>query len=320
MSTFRHAVTGIILVSMIPVLAPTAAKAFGTITFLGQNAEHEKITRLGLAGLDFGPESMDNIAGKSGTFGAVGSPDNPIRGLISRPEAHCDGGDYLAIPGYRQSKVDAQARLQECQDWIAKNMALAISQAARLLDENGDINDDEIIKGTTCTFDGKPKLAKCDVLEAIGTVIHASQDFYSHTNWSDAASPAPGTPKNPPGLGRSAPSQWVHTGSGVDFPDGLISGCFNGIPEFAHCRNRVRHQDLNKDKGAIDVETGAIGPGKTARAKGNDNFKRAVDVAIADTRIQWGLLEDGLLAAYGPASSALMICALKQDDPAKTCP
>lgn len=304
------------------VISPLSAHSFGTITFLGQDAEHEKITRLGLSGLGFEPESMDNIAGKSGTFGAVGSPDNPIRGLMSRHEAHCDGGDYLAIPGYRQSKGDAQATLEQCQTWIADNMQLAVTQAARLLDEGGDIKDSEIPKGETCTFDGKPKLAKCDVLEAIGTVMHASQDFYSHTNWSDEASlsPAPGTPKNPPGLGNKAPSQWVHTGSGVDFPEGLISGCFNGIPEFAFCHGRVRHQSINKDKGEIDVVTGAIGAGKTARAKGNTNFKRAVDAAVADTKIQWELLEAGLLETYGPASSALMICALKQDDPAETCP
>jgi hypothetical protein len=151
-------------------------------------------------------------------------------------------------------------------------------------------------------------------------VMHASQDFYAHSNWSDVESPVPGTVGNPPGLGNTAPAQWVHAGSDVGFPEGLISGCFDGIPEFAFCVGRVRHQVLNKDTGPIDVETGAIGEGQTKRARGNDNFKRAVDVAVADTKIQWKLLEAGLLEAYGPASSALMICALKWDDPAETCP
>ncbi len=53
------------------------AQAFGTIRSLGQNAEHERITRNGLASFGFGPDSLSEIAGKNGTWGAVGAPTTP---------------------------------------------------------------------------------------------------------------------------------------------------------------------------------------------------------------------------------------------------
>ena len=63
--------------------AAPAAQAFGTINGLGQNAEHEKITRLALrcggslSDRDcFGPRTLDVLAGKRGTFGMVGGPDS----------------------------------------------------------------------------------------------------------------------------------------------------------------------------------------------------------------------------------------------------
>ena len=60
-------------------LTAWSAQAFGTANLLGQNAEHEKITRLALAGQGFERKSLDELAGKGGTFGAVGAPDNPAR-------------------------------------------------------------------------------------------------------------------------------------------------------------------------------------------------------------------------------------------------
>jgi hypothetical protein len=33
---------------------------------------------------------LDQLAGKNNTFGAVGAPDNPLRGLMSEKAAHCD--------------------------------------------------------------------------------------------------------------------------------------------------------------------------------------------------------------------------------------
>lgn len=73
-------------------LTPGAA-GFGTLNKLGQNAEHEHITRAALG--DFDPRTLNEIAGATGSFGAVGAPDNPVRGLLFSSEAHCDNGDYL---------------------------------------------------------------------------------------------------------------------------------------------------------------------------------------------------------------------------------
>jgi hypothetical protein len=65
----------------------------------------------------------------------------------------------------------------------------------------------------------------------------------------------------------------------------LISGCF-GIPEKSSCtyggdKLRAMHEYLNKDKGKIDPQ---IGKGTTERGEVNDNFKRSVEAAIADSR------------------------------------
>ena len=83
------------------LMGPLPALAFGTINGLGQNAEHERITRQGLASFRLGALTLDELAGKKGTFGAVGAPDRPDRGLMSVSAAHCDNGDWLESPGYQ---------------------------------------------------------------------------------------------------------------------------------------------------------------------------------------------------------------------------
>ena len=89
----------ILLAGVLAILCiPGLAAAFGTVYLLGQNGEHERITRAGLAGYGFGLATMDQIAGRRGSFGAVGAPDNPVRGLMSLKAAHCDGADTLPPP------------------------------------------------------------------------------------------------------------------------------------------------------------------------------------------------------------------------------
>lgn len=59
------------------LLLPSSVLSFGTITGSGQNAEHERITRAAFAcaqgaksnGECFEPVSLDNLAGRQGTFG-----------------------------------------------------------------------------------------------------------------------------------------------------------------------------------------------------------------------------------------------------------
>ncbi|MFD0634578.1 hypothetical protein ACFQ9X_26585 [Catenulispora yoronensis] len=59
----------------------------------------------------FEPRSMDQLAGHSGTFGAVGSPDLDE---FNDPTAHCDNADYLNVAGYPQSRATATANLMAC--------------------------------------------------------------------------------------------------------------------------------------------------------------------------------------------------------------
>lgn len=90
---------------------------FGTIRGAGQNAEHERITRQGLT-LNgsplLEPETLNELAGQDGSWGAVGAPDNPGRGLMSSERNHCDGADWYDEPDYPQTKAQARAALESC--------------------------------------------------------------------------------------------------------------------------------------------------------------------------------------------------------------
>lgn len=295
------------------------AGGFGTVRFMGQDAEHERITRRALGctaggAACFAPASLDEIAGKKGTWGGVGNPDDPRAGLMSSTDAHCDSGDHLDVPGYPQSAAAARAKLEGCRAWMVANMDKAVTEAATLLDARG-----AVIAGETkldCAFGKGVTGAKCRTLQAFGTVLHASQDFYSHSNWTDRPRPGATGTGNPPGLGNTAPAAWIALRGQTPFPAGLISGCYEGYPERFYCKGRVKHDVLNKDTGVIDP---TIGVGSTGRGGVNGNFKRAVEAAVADSRDKWALLQQRLEGRYGQAKAGRMICALTQDAPAKAC-
>lgn len=313
-----------------------SATAFGTISTLGQNREHEKITRAALScrlapGLIncFEPQSIGELAGGSGTFGAVGAPDRPGRGLISDPKAHCDDGDVVPVAGYPAPKL--RDALFLCKRGMLINMLSAKVSARDLLNpDRRSINDAEIPTWFSCNYDGAPGRAKCEVLEFLGLTLHASQDFYSHTNWSDeVSSGTPGSVTNPIALGNVGRAPWLDLRSGnrTPPPTDLFSGCFVSLPEWVYCRDgppghpRVRHSVLNKDKGEITLATGSvtIRGGSTPRAAGNSNFERAVNAAIQDTRDKWEHLQEMLIHTYGPVEAALMICAITHDNPVRSC-
>jgi hypothetical protein len=296
-------------------LMGSRADAFGTINALGQSAEHERITRLALAAFGLGPSTMSEIAGRSGTFGAVGAPDRPDRGLLTTKAAHCDEGDFLPVPGYPHARADAVASLGSCRDWINQQLQTAVREAAALLDDRGSIEESQIPTFISCTYNGRHGRAKCNVLEALGLTFHAAQDFYSHTNWTDRADNGPTGLTNPPGLGNTGRSPWLDPRRKTEFPDGLLSGCFKGIPEKLFCKDRVRHETVNKDTGSIDVASGTIGQGRTPRGRVNGNFARAVRAAIEDTRDKWSYFEARVLATYGKQKGARIVCAIRRDDP-----
>ena len=297
------------------VLAGGTALAFGTVHGAGQNAEHERITRHALEN-EFGPRTLDQLAGARGSFGAVGAPDNPTRGLLFQSSAHCDNGDHLDAPAYPRGAAEARAMLESCRDWMRRQLDAAVADAAALLNR-GKVSSAAVSMSFGCGFTGGKGRAKCNVLEDLGLLLHTAQDFYAHTNWADVRDPdEPAGIANPEGLGNAQPAPWIALRGDVPFPRGLISGCFAGEPERAFCRGHVRHADLNKDTGTIDPQ---IGTGTTPRGAFQGTFRSAVEAAIADSRDKWALFKARLVARYGAHDGALMACAVSHDDPAKDC-
>jgi hypothetical protein len=268
----------------------------------------------------FEPQTLVELAGEHRNFGAVGIPD---RGeFVPENKAHCDSGDYLDIPGYPQSRADAEAALVSCRTFMLAKLDEAVRDAARLA-RVGILDKSQL--AMPCLFVGQIKgRAKCNVIEDFGILLHTAQDFYSHSNWVDEADPAlPVSSGNPPGLHNAMRAPWLDLRrSDVPFPSGLITGCFENVPEKTHCNYgpgklpRVKHQVVNKDEGTIDP---VLGAGTTIRGRIADNFARAVNAAIDDTHDKWATLKERLLAAYGSQDGALMVCAIAHDDPMHDC-
>lgn len=338
--------------------AAPSALGFGTVWdpqgFFGSRTEHERITRVALAcpagvpsdGRCFEPASLDQVAGQtfipgvSGTFGAVGAPDTDD---VFTAAAHCDGADFLddkyvdspagdrpefaGDPRPRQVATDA---LRACHRFLRARARQGIAGAAALVDEAGRIPAQEVDINPSCTFTLEfSGDAKCNAIEGFGRALHGTQDFYSHSNWTDVQPTGRIGIKNPPGLNLPAPAPMTNLRLlrlppvGRDLRD-LATGCF-GI-----CRGRIKHGTLNKDLGLIEVlgplrwSTSKVGTarGKIER-KGMTNFHRAVRGAIRDTRDQWEAFRNELMAEYAPKRGAkaaqLMICAMTRDDPVRDC-
>lgn len=305
--------------------AAEPALAFGTVRGLGQNAEHERITRHALAcGLTGGGNdclqsaTLKELAGGDNDFGAIGIPD---RGdLITKNVAHCDSGDYLDVPGYPRTREQANNALYACRAWMHEKFDEAVADAAKLVDAGGALRPDQL--RIPCLFVGQIKgKAKCNVIEDLGILLHASEDFYSHSNWADVADAAqPIGAENPPGLGKSGRAAFIDLRHDNPFPAGLITGCYEKPPEASHCNygggHRIKHAVVNKDTGTIDP---IIGAGTTPRGMHDDNFAHAVAAAIDDTQDKWLAFRQQLVAAYGSKTGALMACAIAHDDPVADC-
>jgi Ca2+-binding RTX toxin-like protein len=325
---------GALVASVVTLLMlPASAGAFGTINGLGQSAEHERMTRAALAcpaGMKsddscFEPATIDQLAGRSGTFGAVGQPDIPPP---EGPESHCDDADYLDAGSYPISRAAATATLESCITHLQAQFTESWSRARRILFDSRDVIDPpQVSLSPDCVFAGNGgQRAKCDVLYFLGRALHGVQDFYAHSNWSDEAAPGATDRDNPPGLNRSSLPPFLdlrHIIAVLSVPRDLSTGCFN-IEELSggsvfSCRRRVRHLILNKDKGQIDPVSGATSAPTTQRGLVGSNFAKAVAGAIADTRRQWADLRSQILSAYGPRRGGLMVCAVTHDDPVKDC-
>jgi hypothetical protein len=310
------------LVAVALATLASSAGAFGTISSLGQNAEHGRITRLALgcrsaaSDVCLQPQSLAAMIGKDGDRGAVSVPD--LSRMTFQASAHCDNGDWLATPGYAHTQAEARAALEACQAWMSTSLDGAVAAAGGLVGADGKLLPSAL--SADCRLKASDG-AKCQVVGKLGLLLHASQDFYSHTNWADRADPSrPIGPENPPGLGHSEPSPYIALRGESAFPDGLMSGCFTAVPERAFCNagsgGRVKHAFLNKDEGTIEP---VLGAGKTERGKVEGNFARAITAAIADTRDKWALFEERLSARYGAERGARMACAISHDAPMRDC-
>jgi hypothetical protein len=316
--------------------AAVPAAAFGTYnspTIMGQQAEHERITRV-LVSDGFEPRTLDLLAGTAGKLGAVGAPDDavdsslvPGKGL-GPGEKHCDNGDYLDVAGYPQSRDAAAAQLTTCFGYYEQLLDRAVEAAGAIVDDAGTVDVKEGT-ATSCSFPyslGKrDKTAKCEVLNRLGRALHLSEDFWSHTNWADFADPGqPISIKNPPGLGRiDVPAGLRYPGGGsAGVPDGLISGCDDSVPVLGaiECKGRVTHSVLAKDNGNINPGScaGASPTSKYARAQvtspyGQQNFSLAVCGAMVQTQQTWRDLRDAIVATYGDERGGAIVSILTSD-------
>ena len=347
MRSFLGPFSGLLILAL-----ASQAGAFGTASVLGQNREHERITRHALACDDpsalgatdcFQPLSLDQLAGKSGTFGAVGHPDDPTTLQRTTASSHCDNGDYLdpkfnGGKTYLQTETAANNALRACRQVMFNNMQAAVNDAAAMLNASDTPVKSLARIKNDCDF-GPLRIfiissqEKCALLQDFGAVLHATEDFYAHSNFVDVADPGqPISLTNPPGLSNIGPSDWLDlskTNAQADsaFPPGVITGCYTALTvEGKGCPDHVAHLNLNKDEGAIDdaqgaLQLGLVGVtprGKIMSATGS-NFDRAVSAAIADAQRQWATLRALMITKYGRAKAATMICAITHDDPASAC-
>ncbi|MFH8411178.1 hypothetical protein ACH4FX_41375 [Streptomyces sp. NPDC018019] len=334
------AVLGVFAGAVLALLSVApSAEAFGTVP----GREHSSITRAALGcpqsgtGRDycFDPRSLTVLAGGGGPvdnpdfWGAVGWPDNLVKpGGADGPEAHCDNADYLDPShnggrAYPLTRDQATSALLACVRHARQGFTSAIDSAADLLDVNNRLK-------TGPEFDR----AKRAVLYNWGRLLHAVQDFYSHSNWADA--PAPNLPlgtANPPGLNMPRPAQLFNflapEPSPASVPRDLTTGCYYLDPDHPNrCQGHVRHgaplngedTGLNKDGGKIDPRTGQTSEPSTYRGQTGRNFDQAVRAAITDTRLQWVDLRQGLENRYAkPGQAWLMACALLRDAPHTEC-
>jgi hypothetical protein len=175
-----------VVVALASATLVVSAYAFGTIRGIGQDAQHEKITRGALScrpgqvapnipGRCFQPKTMDQLAGTSnpnlpafsitkpttwiagfsnllhgGTFGAVGAPD--LEGFFGTVQ-HCLGGDWLRLEGhpYPQTRAQANAALTACHAYLRQNFERGLALANQLVDTTGKI-DPQAVSISACNF------------------------------------------------------------------------------------------------------------------------------------------------------------------------
>ncbi|MFE0200812.1 hypothetical protein ACFW0I_34430 [[Kitasatospora] papulosa] len=335
---FRLAAASLVASACLTVFAIPPAQAepdpindFGTINSAGQQAEHEMITRRALycetgvsdpASTCFEPASLNAVAGTLGYGGAVAIPD--LSTEVAIPAAHCDNADYLSLPGdpayaYPQTRAAATEELLSCINRMQANHDKSVATAGVLVSTSLDHADNSSVNCHGVTL----SKYKCRALDDFGRVLHAAQDFYSHSNYTDITdTSSPIGIQNPPGLNGVAPAPflnlaWKDSSPASLIPEDLTTGCFD-----IGCSKRITHKTLNKDKGSIEAppSTGIHSPlTPRGNANGGMNFTRAVEGAITETKTQWGYVKASLVNKYGVDRGTMIACHLTHDEPANSC-
>lgn len=265
---------------------------------------------------------------------------------------HCLDADYLApgpgsgVTSYPRTRAQANGKLSECVGYYQRMLKRAVGAAKDLVRENSgvlEINprqadsvDDRMIK----PYDGNPpgclrfetdgwmNTAKCKVLRDVGLALHTAQDFWTHTNWGDAANfRHPLGVGNPQGMRKAEPPAFLGFPAPAEyaFPDELISGCDDRLGD---CVGRVKaRESLNKDdpgeaKERVSRTYRYVGP-KRGPAVGRNldptNAFLAIDGGLDQTRSTWTAFVDRLEAVYGTDKSDLMVKALTEETPWTAC-
>lgn len=286
-------------------LGPLPARAFDPFPVEGGPGEHRRILDVALGCPAGDGAHCWTVAARDRLEPALRRPD--ITAITLWNPAHCDGGD---LPDGRGA-----AALSACRDWIRAELDAAVGAADRLVDADGTPVP---VRGRCGAFLAGDTDPLCRVDHHLGRALHAAQDFYAHTNWTDR--PLPPTEvslRSPQGLGGTGPIPWLAPDDAGSPPAGLMSGCFLFFPEGLFCQGRTRHADLNKDR-RHGSDTPPVGG--TPRGAVGGNFARAFDAAGGETARIWTDLEARLFATYGGARGRAMACVIRGVEPGACTP
>ncbi len=187
---------------------------------------------------------------------------------------------------------------------MKENLDAAVTDAGALLDHDGRLRPDQT--KASCIFVGQMKgKAKCNVIQDLGIMLHASQDFYSHTNWVDQpASDQPIGPENPPRPQQARPRRLHRPAPRQPDPAGPDFRLLREAPRAAALQLRPRRRICAASSTWWSTRTTAPSTpssagGTTLRGRHDDNFAHAIDAAIDDTRDKWLTFRQRLTQAYG---------------------
>jgi hypothetical protein len=339
----------------------TSSFLFTTGSYAYNEANHKQAVSDGLksSGDIFDSKTMSNLTK------ALMKPDGDQ--WYNLP-AHCDGGDYLSNNNnggkpYPISREQANEYYNQCVRDMVKYLTNAVQAADKLVLPSGSgykIDTAQLINSADCankdewtwvkgSYDSSRKWkmgsykpsgltqdprAKCVVLRNFGRILHATTDFYAHTNYADKANPImPVGIENPPGLNQAptpAPlletySLWQYrktlsdpNGAQADqtmkdkigksegrFPADLTSGCWVYSDEEYQrkCANRILESSTMQKDNSTD--------NRSLAAK--NNFENAFNTAAADVRRQWETLKSALNETYGSEKARFMIDAISKN-------